>query len=107
MSFPASCVCLEQGLLRSAGITLLPHYYEPIRHPVAPGLSLAGVRLVLSTTQQGFPCCCCFPLPYMLSPIPRRNPRLLIARFIWDVGLPQFCAGSASALSFSRPARRS
>ena len=43
----------------------------------------------------------------MLSPIPRRNPRLLLALFIWDVGLPQLCAGSASALSFSRPARRS
>src|ERR1019366_1978802 len=59
------------------------------------------------TTWQGFPCCCCFPLPCILSPIPRRNPRLLLARFIWDNGLPQFCAGSASALSFSRPARRS
>src|SRR5215472_6020530 len=26
----------------------LPRYYEPLRHPRAPGLSLAGVRLIIA-----------------------------------------------------------
>jgi hypothetical protein len=33
----------------SAGVTQFPRYYEPLRHPRAPGLSLTGVRLVLSS----------------------------------------------------------
>src|SRR5450755_1713563 len=31
--------------LSSTGITRLRRYYEPVRHPPRPGLSLAGVRL--------------------------------------------------------------
>src|SRR6516225_7173636 len=38
----ASCVCLELRPLPSTGITRPPQYYEPLRHPSAPGLSLAG-----------------------------------------------------------------
>ncbi len=42
--------------------------------PITPGLSLTGVRLVSrSTSCCGFPCCVCFPLSCMPSPIPRRN----------------------------------
>jgi len=33
----------------SAGITRFPWYYEPLRHPRAPGLSLTGVRLIVSS----------------------------------------------------------
>ncbi len=33
----------------SAGVSRFPRYYEPLRHPRAPGLSLTGVRLVLSS----------------------------------------------------------
>jgi hypothetical protein len=33
--------------LSSTGITRLPRYYEPLRHPRPPGLSLAGVRLMV------------------------------------------------------------
>ena len=65
MSFATFCVCLELRSLPSAGVTRFPRYYEPLRHPRAPGLSLAGVRLVLSspnlTTLWGFPCCVRFP----------------------------------------------
>ena len=39
--------CLELRSLPSTGITRLQRYYEPLRHPRAPGLSLAGVRLVI------------------------------------------------------------
>ncbi len=49
MSFATFCVCLELRSLPSAGVTRFPQYYEPLRHPTAPGLSLAGVRLVLSS----------------------------------------------------------
>ena len=48
MSFATFCVCLELRSLPSAGVTRFPRYYEPLRHPRAPGLSLAGVRLILS-----------------------------------------------------------
>ena len=72
-SFPTCCVDLELRPLPSIGITRLHRYYEPLRHPVAPGLTLAGFRLILRlTTLRGFPCCVCLPLPYMPSPLPRR-----------------------------------
>ena len=41
--------------LPSTGVTRLPRYYEPVRHPTRPGLSLAGVRLVLAKPPLGFP----------------------------------------------------
>ena len=49
MSFAMFCVCLELRSLPSTGVTRFPRYYEPLRHPKAPGLSLTGVRLVLSS----------------------------------------------------------
>ena len=59
----AYCVCLELRSLPSPGITRLHQYYEPLRHPRAPGLSLAGFQLVVAlTTPWGFPCCVRFPL---------------------------------------------
>ena len=48
MSFTTYCICLELRSLPSTGITRLQRYYEPLRHPRAPGLSLAGVRLVIA-----------------------------------------------------------
>ena len=48
MSFATFCGCLELRPLPSAGVARFPRYYEPLRHPRAPGLSLAGVRLILS-----------------------------------------------------------
>src|SRR5882724_5930765 len=44
-SFTTCCVCLELRSLPSTGITRLQRYYEPLRHPKAPGLSLTGFRL--------------------------------------------------------------
>src|SRR3984885_7619437 len=49
MPFATCCVCLELRPLPSAGVTRLQRYYEPLRHPRAPSLSLTGVRLVLSS----------------------------------------------------------
>jgi hypothetical protein len=45
-SLTTYCVCLELRSLPSTGITRLQRYYEPLRHPMAPGLSLAGFQLV-------------------------------------------------------------
>ena len=61
MSFATFCVCPELRPLPSPGITRFQRYYEPLRHPIASGLSLAGVRLVVPDHAWGFPCCERFP----------------------------------------------
>src|SRR5271163_4570027 len=70
MSFTTYCVCLELRSLPSTGITRLQRYYEPLRHPKAPGLSLTGFRLVLADHALGLPvlralslCTCCRHYP--------------------------------------------
>ena len=69
-SFTTYCVCLELRSLPSTGITRLQRYYEPLRHPRAPGLSLAGFRLVIADHALGLPvfralslCTCCRHYP--------------------------------------------
>src|SRR5476651_1294730 len=54
-SFTTYCVCLELRSLPSPGVTRLPRYCEPLRHPKAPSLSLAGFRLVIADHALGFP----------------------------------------------------
>src|SRR5213593_2074209 len=70
MSFTTYCVCLELRSLPSTGVTRLPRYYEPLRHPRAPGLSLTGFRLILADHAMGLPvlrtlslCTCCRHYP--------------------------------------------
>src|SRR5262249_30905926 len=43
-----SDVDLELRSLPSTGVTRLRRYYEPLRHPRRPGLSLAGFRLAVT-----------------------------------------------------------
>src|SRR5882724_1185312 len=69
-SLTTSCVCLELRSLPSTGITRLQRYCEPLRHPRAPGLSLAGIRLVIAGHAMGLPvlrtlslCTCCRHYP--------------------------------------------
>src|ERR1700691_63918 len=69
-SFPTYCVCLELRSLPSTGVTRLQRYYEPLRHPKAPSLSLAGFRLVIADHAMGLPvlrtlslCTCCRHYP--------------------------------------------
>ena len=69
-SLATCCVCLELRLLPSTGITRLRRYYGPLRHPRAPGLSLAGVRLIVPDHAKGLPvlralslCTCCRHYP--------------------------------------------
>ena len=72
-SFTTYCVCLELRSLPSTGVTRLPRYYEPLRHPRAPGLSLAGVRLVIADHALGLPVFRASFLVYMPPPLPRRS----------------------------------
>src|SRR2546429_789337 len=69
-SFTTYCVCLELRSLPSTGITRLQRYYEPLRHPRAPSLSLTGFRLVIADHALGLPvfralslCTCCRQYP--------------------------------------------
>ena len=69
-SFTTYCVCLELRSLPSTGVTRLPRYYEPLRHPRAPSLSLTGFRLVIADHAMGLPvlrtlslCTCCRHYP--------------------------------------------
>src|SRR3979490_197522 len=54
-SLTTCCVCLELRSLPSTSVTRLQRYCEPLRHPKAPGLSLAGVRLVIADHAMGLP----------------------------------------------------
>src|SRR5229473_2946681 len=54
-SFTTYCVCLELRSLPSTGVARLQRYCEPLRHPKAPDLSLAGVRLIIADHAMGLP----------------------------------------------------
>ena len=49
---PPRGVVLELRPLPSTGVTRLQRYYEPLRHPPRPGLSLAGIRLEVATLRR-------------------------------------------------------
>src|SRR6516164_1110167 len=87
---------------------LLSAHYKPLRHPMPPGPSLAGLRLVIADHVMGLPVLRALSLVYMPSPIPRRSdwvPRLLTSPAV--SAFPDSDSGSAHASSFSRLARRS
>jgi hypothetical protein len=103
----ACCVRLEPRPLPSTGVTRLHRYYEPIRHPMAPGLSVTGVRLVVPDLVTGLPvlralslCTCCRHYPGTAT----GGTALLIRPAI--SAFPERVVGSACASSFSRLARR-
>src|SRR5271167_2027812 len=98
----------------SAGgtLTLLIHalpsaHYEPLRHPSAPGLSLAGVRLIIPDHALGLPvlralslCTCCRHYPGAADGRTRRSNRPSVSAF------PDSTVRSACTSSFSRFAQR-
>jgi hypothetical protein len=55
LSLSSASGLLELRPLPSTGVTRLPRYYEPVRHPRRPGLSLAGVRLGSCSPPLGLP----------------------------------------------------
>src|SRR5713226_2892950 len=107
-SLTTCCVCLELRSLPSTGVTRLQRYCEPLRHPMAPGLSLAGVRLVIADHAMGLPvlrtlslCTCRRHYPGAASERILRSLHPALSAF------PERVVGSTCALSFSRLARRS
>src|SRR5262245_6963617 len=96
-SLTACCVCLELRPLPSPSITRLPRYYEPLRHPSAPGLSLTGVRLIIPDHAVGLPvlralslCTCCRHYPGAAdgrSPRSKSPIHISLPRFHFRVGL--------------------
>ena len=107
-SFVASCVRLQLRPLPSAGITRLRRYYEPLRHPSQPSLSLASCQLIHTAITAGTSRVAYGPLclhavantPAGLLEFIRSYPSI-------SCGLPRNRGGSAPALVFSRPAQRS
>ncbi len=81
---------------------------EPLRHPAAPGLSLAGVRLVIPNHAMGLPMLPTLSFMCVLPPLPRcsgwASSSLISASHI---SLPERVVGSARTSTFSRLARRS
>src|SRR6202171_5822144 len=107
-SFTTYCVCLELRSLPSTGVTRLPRYYEPLRHPGAPSLSLAGFRLAIADHALGLPvfralslCTCRRHYPGVAAGRNLLYTRPAISAF------PDMAVGSAYTSSFSRLARRS
>src|SRR6201997_4973307 len=107
-SLTTSCVRLELRSLPSTGITQLHRYCEPLRIPTAPGLSLAGVRLIIPDHVVGPPvlrtlslCTCCRHYPGAAAGrmVSLSNPAMS--------AFPERVIGSACASSFSRLSRRS
>src|SRR5215813_6413119 len=96
-SLTTSCVGLELRPLPSTGVTQLHRYYEPLRHPSAPGLSLTGVRLIIPAHALGLPvlralslCTCCRHCPGAADGRTRRSKspiRVSLPRFHYRVGL--------------------
>ena len=107
-SFATYCVCLELRSLPSTGVTQLQRYYEPLRHPRAPGLSLTGVQLVVAGHALGFPVFRASSLCACRRHYPGAASGLSLRSFHPDVSaFPERVVGSACALSFSRLAQRS
>src|SRR6516162_394857 len=106
-SLTTSCVCLEPRPLSSPGITRLPRYYEPLRHPGAPGLSLAGVRLIIPDHALGLPVLRALSLRTCRRQYPgaaaARNPR---SSHTTVSAFPDTAVGSACTSTFSGLARR-
>ena len=107
-SLAASRVCLELRPLPSPSVTRLHRYYEPLRHPMRAGLSLAGVRLVIPDHAMGLPvlrapslCACRRQYPGAAVGRRLRSSHPAVSAF------PEIAVGSACTSSFSRLARRS
>jgi hypothetical protein len=104
----ASCVSPEPRPLPSAGITQLHRYYGPLRHPEAPGPSLAGVRLIITDHPSGLPVLRALPLCTCRRHYPGAATGCFICSLPQPVSaFPGMAAGSARASTFSRLVQRS
>ena len=108
-SFVASCVSFQLRPLPSTGITRLRRYYEPLRHPKRPGLSLTSCQLILTAITAGASRVASGPLclhAVANTPAgPMESVRSLL--FPSTSAFPEFRAGRLLHYRFSRPAQRS
>src|SRR5712692_9187861 len=95
--------------LPSPGVTRPHRYYEPVRRPTRPGLSLAGARLGVAPPTAGVSRVALRLLCRHAVAITPVGPRLGSCRSPGnrDGGLPHTFAGSAPTFPVSRPAQRS
>jgi hypothetical protein len=100
-----SALGLELRPLPSTGVTRRPRYYEPLRHPRRPGLSLTGVRLRVTRPHRlGFPVLHWTPCADMPSSLPRWPAG---SDRSWDGLFQPFpCSPAAAAFPAKLPGRR-
>ena len=107
-SFVASCVRLQLRPLPSTRITRLRRYYEPLRHPSQPGLSLTSCQLIHTAITAGTSRVAHDPLClHAVANTPAGLMEFVRSYDSISFGLPRNRGGSAPALRFSRPAQRS
>ncbi len=107
LSVVAFCVRLQLRLLPSTGVTRLHQYYEPLRHPSQPGLSLTSCQLIRTAITAGTSRVASDPLclhAVANTPAGPMETYSLVPPIVF--GLPRIGGGSAPALRFSRPAQR-
>ena len=99
----------EVSLLPSTGITRSLRYYKAVRHPASPTCSSRNVSLACASPPTGLPVLPRLPSSMHASATtPAETIRCIYhfpSRIV--IGLPLHMGGSASALTVSRPARRS
>src|SRR6202521_1303824 len=108
LSLVASCVRLQLRPLPSTGVTRLRQYYEPLRHPRRPSLSLTSCQLIHTAITAGTSRVAHGPLClHAVANTPAGLMELVRSYRSTNFGLPTNRGGSAPALSVSGPAQRS
>src|SRR5260370_17018212 len=87
LSVVASCVRLQLRPLPSTGVTRLRQYYEPLRHPSQPGLSLTSCPLIHTEITAGTSRFA--PDPLFVHAIPNTPPSFFY--FVPSYRSPTFC----------------
>jgi hypothetical protein len=106
-SIVASCVRLQLRPLSSTGVTRLRRYYEPLRHPSQPSLSLTSCQLIHTAITAGTSRVAYGPLClHAVANTPAGRLEFVRSYDSIRFGLPRNRGGSAPALVFSRPAQR-
>jgi len=107
LSVVASCVRLQLRPLPSTGVTRLRRYYEPLRHPIRPGLSLTSCQLIRTAITAGTSRVAYGPLClHAVAITPAGLMEFVRSYDSISFGLPRNRGGSAPASTFSRPAPR-
>src|SRR5580658_7479109 len=107
LALVASCVRLQLKPLPSTGVTRLPRYYEPLRHPSQPGLSLTSCQLIPTAITAGTSRVAHGPLClHAVANTPAGRMEVVRSYHSLRFGLPRNRGGSASASLFSGPAQR-